>query len=108
MNGGDTSIENCTNINRLAHDYLHSLPREQEEVINDMLREHKKSFKIGTAVITTEGIEQTKQLTFDDFGVNYIEVPLYEDYHEKDYLKHKQDRNRRVYAKFGVDYDQER
>ena len=39
---GETTIENGAVINSLAHTYLHSLPREDEEKINDMLREYKK------------------------------------------------------------------
>lgn len=29
-------------MNALAHQYMHSLPRNQEEVINDFLREYKR------------------------------------------------------------------
>ena len=39
--GGATSERNGAVISTLAHQYLHSLPREQEEVINGMLREYK-------------------------------------------------------------------
>lgn len=40
---GHTSEYNGAVINSLAHAYLHSLPREQEEIINNMLREHKRN-----------------------------------------------------------------
>lgn len=39
---GETSIENGAVVNSLAHTYMHSLPRADEEVINDMLRDYKK------------------------------------------------------------------
>lgn len=39
---GQTTIENGAVVNSLAHTYLHSLPRADEEKINDMLREYKK------------------------------------------------------------------
>lgn len=39
---GKTTIENGAVINSLAHTYLHSLPRADEEVINNMLRDYKK------------------------------------------------------------------
>ena len=39
---GETSIENGAVVNSLAHTYLHSLPRADEEIINDMLRDYKK------------------------------------------------------------------
>lgn len=53
--GGETTIENGAVVNELAHRYLHSLPREQEEIINNMLREYKDSFEIrGGILIPTE------------------------------------------------------
>lgn len=39
--GGPTTEENSANINELAHRYAHSLPRHQEEIINNMLRDYK-------------------------------------------------------------------
>ena len=39
---GHTSEQNGAVINAVAHSYLHSLPRHQEEIINNMLREHKR------------------------------------------------------------------
>lgn len=43
--GGKTNIDNGAIINSLAHQYMHSLPRSQEEVINDYLREYKKQIE---------------------------------------------------------------
>lgn len=40
---GHTSERNGAVINAVAHSYLHSLPRHQEEIINNMLREHKRN-----------------------------------------------------------------
>lgn len=40
--GGQASIENGAIINAIAHQYLHSLPRNEEEIINDYIREWKK------------------------------------------------------------------
>ena len=98
---GDTSVENCTLINRLAHDYIHSLKREDEEVINDMLREYKKGFKLGIAKLTTEGAEALDQITFDDLGSDYIEIKLEDNTKEDmEYLEHKRKRNERVFKKF--------
>ena len=43
--GGKANIENGASINALAHCYLHSLPREQEEIVNNMLRDFKDSIQ---------------------------------------------------------------
>lgn len=40
--GGETTLENGAVVGSLPHMYMHSLPREQEEVINDMLRSFKE------------------------------------------------------------------
>ena len=40
--GGKATVENGAIINAIAHQYMHSLPRNQEEIINDYLREWKK------------------------------------------------------------------
>ena len=49
--GGATSERNGAVISALAHQYLHSLPREHEEKINGMLRDFKKCEVIWDAVI---------------------------------------------------------
>ena len=68
--GGETTIENGVVINELAHRYLHSLPRDEEEIINNMLREYKTSLEIkGGIIIPTE-----KELTvLDSFIEPFIE-----------------------------------
>lgn len=38
---GATSIRNGANVSTIAHQYLHSLPRDQEEIINNELRQFK-------------------------------------------------------------------
>lgn len=45
--GGQATIQNGAEINSLAHCYIHSLDRQSEEVINDMLREYKKGIECG-------------------------------------------------------------
>ena len=83
--GGKTDVENGAVINELAHRYLHSLPREQEEIINNMLREHKRSIDIkgGILVPTQHGldIQQPFQLSLD-FEINEddcITIPVYDN-----------------------------
>lgn len=40
--GGKTTTENGAIISNLVHKYIHSLPREQEEFINNELRKYKQ------------------------------------------------------------------
>lgn len=42
---GKATVENGAEINSLAHCYIHSLPRDEEEIINNMLRRYKKSIE---------------------------------------------------------------
>lgn len=62
MNGGKTTVENGANIEEVAHQYIHSLPREQEEIINDMFREFKVAY----------GIVSNGQIT----DVGLVELPI--------------------------------
>lgn len=82
--GGPTTIENGANVEEIAHQYLHSLPREQEEIVNNMLRE----FKINCLVMNGKGeIQDYKSFNIDyDRVAEYIEIPAYENT-EKDNRK---------------------
>lgn len=40
--GGATSVHNGAIMSALAQGYAHSLPRDQEEIVNNMLREYKR------------------------------------------------------------------
>lgn len=45
FNGGKATVKNGAEINLLAHSYIHSLDRGEEEIINNMLREYKDSIE---------------------------------------------------------------
>jgi len=73
----------------LAHRYLHSLPRDQEEVINDMLRQFK--LQGGIVVPTQEGtfeVQQPIQIEFNFDMSDCITIPVYDNTKE-DYEKRK-------------------
>ena len=53
--GGPTTEANGAVVNELAHRYLHSLPRDQEEVINNMLRGYK--LNVSQIGITQDGLQ---------------------------------------------------
>lgn len=108
-NGGRTAPENGAIVNELAHEYLHSLPREQEEVINNMLREYKKAIDIAVAEVKADGVKQAKVISLPEVTEDCIEIPLETMTPEEQeiYEKHKRERNARIYEKFGVEYEQE-
>ena len=73
--GGKSTVENGANVEEVAHQYLHSLPRDQEEVINNMLRE----FKLNCVMMTGDGqIQEAKSISFD-FGEDVLVIPLYDN-----------------------------
>ena len=74
-------MENGAVINSLAHMYMHSLPREQEEEINEELRKYKKD------------IEECKVVLVDEIETPYKVCPL-EIYLEERGLK-KENENER-------------
>lgn len=71
--GGTTTIENGAIVNELEHRYLHNLPRNQEEIINNHIRQWKADF----ISMTTEGISDHKEIDID-LTTDYIEIPIYD------------------------------
>lgn len=73
--GGGTTVENGANVEEIAHQYMHSLPREQEEIINNMLRE----FKLNCIMMTGDGQVQEAQSISFNFGEDVLTIPLYDN-----------------------------
>lgn len=42
--GGDHSIDNGALVGQTHHEYMHSLPRDQEEIVNSLIRQWKVNF----------------------------------------------------------------
>ena len=70
--GGPTSENNGAVVSALAHSYLHSLPRDQEEIINNMLRDYK--FRATTLSIGKSVEIEGQEFEFD--LSDCIEIPL--------------------------------
>lgn len=87
--GGDTTLDNGAVINEMAHRYIHSLPRDQEEIINNMLRAYKKGIEIrgGILVPTDSGLEIIQplqvELNFDIDTEDCIIIPAYDTKEEE-------------------------
>ena len=73
--GGRATVENGANVEEVAHQYLHSLPRNQEEIINNMLRE----FKLNCVMMTGDGQVQEAQSISFNFGEDVLVIPLYDN-----------------------------
>lgn len=67
--GGKTTMKNGAVVSSLAHMYMHSLPRNQEEIINNGLREYKKSIECGVEYVDDLDI---------DFEINAMEFRIQE------------------------------
>lgn len=72
--GGSTTLENGAVVNELEHRYIHSLPRNQEEVINNHIRQWKLDF----ITLSTEGVIDSKEIDID-LSKDFIEIPA-QDY----------------------------
>lgn len=70
---GKATVENGALVDATAHAYLHSLPRHQEEIINNMLR----AYKINAMAFTTEEVLEHTSVEFD--MTDYITIPLEND-----------------------------
>lgn len=86
--GGKATVENGAVVNELAHRYLHSLPRDQEEVVNNMLRKFK--LQGGIIAPTENGLQTIQPIQIDldfDFDLeDCITIQAY-DTTEKDMKK---------------------
>lgn len=76
--GGKSSIDNTSIISEAAHQYIHSLPRMEEEYINNCIRE----FKIACMSIYGNGTVTNNKIIDFQYGQNdtdFISIPLYEN-----------------------------
>lgn len=80
--GGATSVHNGAVMSALAQGYAHSLPREHEEIVNNMLRQWKLNY---VAINGEESGSVELSVPIED----YIEIPL-------EPIKKKQKFNRAV------------
>ena len=71
--GGVTSVDNGAIINELAHRYMHSLPRQHEEIVNNHIRQWKADF----IVLTAEKVINSQEVDID-LSQDYIEIPVKE------------------------------
>lgn len=77
--GGETTIENCVNIAETPHQYLHSLPRRDEEIVNNMLREWKLN-----CVIMRGDCEIIDAITYvQPHDADFITIPVYDTVKKK-------------------------
>lgn len=70
--GGSTSIENGAVVNELEHRYIHSLPRNHEEIINN----HIRKWKMDVITLNSEGIIDSKEIDID-LSKDFIEIPVH-------------------------------
>lgn len=94
--GGSTSPDNGANIEEITHQYIHSLPREHEEVINNMLREWKINYLIADGQMNPEeyGIFELSepQIEFETIQLqNFEELPP----HIQSEIKYKKKLNKK-------------
>lgn len=92
--GGKTDEENGAIVSEMAHRYIHSLPRDQEEVVNNMLRRFKMTggllvpTETGIEILDPQGIELELDLQ------DCITIPAYdttrEDYRRREKFKRQQ------------------
>ena len=74
--GGRTTLDNGAVVNRQEHSYMHSLPREQEEIINN----HIRQWKIDFITMTGSGGEIDHAEVEPEPVQDYIEIAVAKDY----------------------------
>lgn len=84
--GGKTTVENGAVVNALAHMYMHSLPREQEEYINNELRRYKKQSD-ECKVVLVDDLETPYTITAIEFAIDEKNKGEYNRAREKAEIK---------------------
>lgn len=72
--GGKATVQNGAIINELAHRYLHSLPRSQEEIINDYIREWKRQNYGKCTIDFVEEIDEPYDLEMAEMTVERTKI----------------------------------
>ena len=87
--GGATNVENGAVVNELEHRYIHSLPRNHEEIINNHIRQWKADFIsiMGGQVIDSQEIDI-------NLNEDVIEIPVH-NMNKKHNLKYYEEKRRR-------------
>ena len=90
--GGETTVENCANIAEIAHQYTHSLDREDEEIVNNMLREFKVNFVMmqGNGEILDSGSFEQEPAS------EYIVIPVYNNTPEQEAERKRKAKSKRL------------
>lgn len=103
--GGKATVENGAILRNINHIWFNRLSKEKQAEINKLFQEYKAQLdKERTVLIATtissEKIEKPIKIDLDIDNVeDCIIIPVY-DYTEKEYLEHKQNRNKRIFRKF--------
>ena len=91
--GCGTTIENGAVVNELEHRYIHSLPRNHEEIINNHIRQWKADFIaiMGGQVIDSQEVDI-------NLNEDVIEIPVHNmnKKHNLKYLEEKKRRQERI------------
>ena len=95
-------MKNCN------HRWFNEQSEEKQKEMNDAFQEYKKKIDLGIIELRNKKIEQVKKVEIPEkIEEDYISIPVYDNIKEEDkeaYKKLKEDRNKRVYAKFGMEY----
>ncbi|MBR6688775.1 MAG: hypothetical protein IKL68_02025 [Clostridia bacterium] len=72
--GGRATVENGVVVDSTAHAYMHSLPRHQEEIINNMLR----AYKINALELRDGQVIRADSVQVED-DIEFISIPIETD-----------------------------
>jgi hypothetical protein len=87
--GGGTTIENGAVVNELEHRYIHSLPRNHEEIINNHIRQWKADF-----ITIMDGQVIDSQEIDINLNEDVIEIPVH-NMNKKHNVKYLEEKRRR-------------
>ena len=111
--GGKATVENGAILSAENHEWFHKQSKQRQREMNEAFKEYKRTHRINIATLTTDGVKQSHQITFDDLGIGYEVISLEENTEEdkkflelseveqKEYNRYLEQRRKETYKKFG-------
>ena len=95
--GGQTTVENGAELCKSCHDWLEQLSKKTRKKVNAQIQQYKVNFFIRVAEISTEGIQQAREIELQETD-EVIIIPAY-DFTDREYQEFLQRRRQRELEK---------
>lgn len=102
--GGRATEQNGAILRNINHQWFNRLPKEKQDEINQMFQDYKKRFVLGTAQISSRGIEQVQEIELPEITEDCLEIEaeIMTAEEKAMYEEYKRKRAKKEFSKFGA------